>query len=432
MKQQLTKWYDSLHDEDDARVCKDIKEEACQYVPQNYFIILVSQLSTKLADILANGKTVLPWVLNHAGVPDFFLGLLVPIRESGALLPQLVLGAWVRNRPLRKGLFVVGCLLQGACILLMAVVAYLMSGIAAGAAIIVLLLVFSIARALCSLSSKDVLGKCIPKTRRGGLGGYASSLAGGLGILVGLGYAFELFSGDLSTLMLLVGAACAWFVASFLFSRVQEYRGAEEGGEDGVKAALASLSLLRTDKPFRNFVLARCCLMGSGLAAPYFVAAVGSQSGVGWLVVNVGTFIVAASIASFVSGFLWGRWVDQSSRTVMIAVSLLLLLILLCASLISQMQTSINGPLFFCLFFILMLVHQGVRLARKTYLVDLGSGAKRMDYVAVSNTIVGLILLLVGLSTALVGQLSILAVFLLFSFMAALAAFFSLRLPEVQ
>ena len=432
MKKQLTKWYDSLHDEDDARVCKDITDEACRYVPQNYFIILVSQLSTKLADILANGKTVLPWVLNHAGVPDFFLGLLVPIRESGALLPQLILGAWVRNRPQRKGLFVLGSLVQGVCVAMMALVAYLLSGIMAGIAIIMLLLAFSIARALCSLSSKDVLGKCIPKTRRGSLGGYAGSLAGFMGVLIGAGYGFELFSDDSSLLMLLLGAAIAWCFASFLFSRVEEYRGAEDGGADGVKAALDSLSLLRTDRSFRDFVIARCCLMGSGLAAPYCVLAVNAQASASWLVVNVGTFMVAASAASFVSGFVWGRWVDRSSRKVMIAVSLSLAVLLTCAAILVSLNLAYGSVIFLLVFFVLMLIHQGVRLSRKTYLVDLGSGAKRTDYVAVSNTLVGVVLLLVGLLSAIVGQFAMLAVFVVFAVMAGVAGMFSYRLPEVQ
>ena len=37
-----------------------------------------------------------------------------------------------------------------------------------------------------------------------------------------------------------------------------------------------------------------------------------------------------------------------------------------------------------------------MRVGRKTYVVDLATGNKRTDYVAISNTVIGVLLLLVG------------------------------------
>jgi hypothetical protein len=48
------------------------------------------------------------------------------------------------------------------------------------------------------------------------------------------------------------------------------------------------------------------------------------------------------------------------------------------------------------LFFVLGIAHSGVRLGRKTYVLDLAGGQKRTDYVAVSNSVIGLVLLLTG------------------------------------
>lgn len=52
------------------------------------------------------------------------------------------------------------------------------SGVAAGLGILSLLLVFSLARGLCSVVHKDVLGKTVPKTRRGRLAGLSATAAG--------------------------------------------------------------------------------------------------------------------------------------------------------------------------------------------------------------------------------------------------------------
>ncbi|WP_405107995.1 hypothetical protein L0Z65_12330 [Phaeobacter sp. BS52] len=47
--------------------------------------------ATKLADGLIDPKLVLAWLLNAIGAPGYLIGVLVPVRESGSLLPQLAL-----------------------------------------------------------------------------------------------------------------------------------------------------------------------------------------------------------------------------------------------------------------------------------------------------------------------------------------------------
>ena len=47
--------------------------------------------------------------------------------------------------------------------------------------------------------------------------------------------------------------------------------------------------------------------------------------------------------------------------------------------------------------FILAFGHQGVRLGRSTYLVDLADEDTRASYTAVSNTVIGVLLLVYGL-----------------------------------
>ncbi len=52
--------------------------------------------------------------------------------------------------------------------------------------------------------------------------------------------------------------------------------------------------------------------------------------------------------------------------------------------------------------FILGIAHAGVRIGRKTHVVDLAGGDRKSEYVALSNTIIGVLLLVIG---ALVGAL---------------------------
>jgi multisubunit Na+/H+ antiporter MnhF subunit len=73
-----------------------------------------------------------------------------------------------------------------------------------------------------------------------------------------------------------------------------------------------------------------------------------------------------------------------------------------------------------------------VRLGRKTYIVDMAAGNKRTDYVAVSNTIIGIILLITGGISALVSLISVEGIILVLSLIGIVGAFMSSKLPSVE
>ena len=81
--------YDLVTGDENARVCRDISDAACHEQPTNFFIHLISLLANKAGDLIASPKLVLPWLLATLGAPVWMAGMLVPIRESLALLPQL-------------------------------------------------------------------------------------------------------------------------------------------------------------------------------------------------------------------------------------------------------------------------------------------------------------------------------------------------------
>ena len=89
-------------------------------MPGNFFLQVLTQFFTKLGDAIANPKTILAWMLSALGAPGVFTAFLVPIRESGSLIPQLVIAAYVRLQSIRKWTFVLGCLLQAVAVFSMA------------------------------------------------------------------------------------------------------------------------------------------------------------------------------------------------------------------------------------------------------------------------------------------------------------------------
>lgn len=94
--------YDALSAEDDGRVCRDIPDAACNQQPQNFLRHAGALGLSKAADGLSDPKLVLSWLMTHLGVPAALIGLLVPIREAGSLLPQLFTAARIRAMARRK------------------------------------------------------------------------------------------------------------------------------------------------------------------------------------------------------------------------------------------------------------------------------------------------------------------------------------------
>jgi hypothetical protein len=425
--------YGKLVNEEDARVCREIPDEACREVPRNFFLLIGSYVLTKLGDSIANPKTTLTWMMDAIGAPVALTGLLVPIRESGSLIPQLVIAAFVRRQPVRKWVWVVGSLLQAGAVMAMGLIAWSLSGAPAGAAILACLVVFSLARGLSSVAAKDVLGKTIPKTRRGRVNGFSASAAG-LATL-GVGGALVAVGGDdgspVTFLVLLGGAAVLWVAAAALYSNIVEWRGETEGGSNALAEAVGKLTLLREDRPFRNFVIARSLLLCSALSAPYYVIL--ARSHAAGIAGQLGFFIIAGGLASSLSAPFWGRLADWSSRTVMVVAALITSGLGFLAVGIGRFAPGLAAAIWFypTVFFILMVAHSGARLGRKTYVVDLAAGNRRTDYVAVSNTVIGVVLLALGGMGAVAQLVSVPFVILALSALGLAGAAMSWALPEV-
>jgi hypothetical protein len=426
----IDRLYSLIANEEDARVCKDIPDAACREVPRNFFLILAANVLTKLGDLLISPKTVLAWLMSAVGAPAL-VAWLVPIRESGSMVPQMVIAAWVRRKPVRKWFWTLGSFGQAASVVAMAASVRFLEGYTAGASIIAALVVFSLSRGFCSISMKDIQGKCIPKTRRGRLSGLATTLGGTATAILTVLLFWDRSDPTLGfyTLLLLLAGAL-WIIAGFLFAGIEEHEGETGGGANAMEEALHSLSLLRDDAPFRHFVITRALLLCSALASPYFVVLAQKESDAGWM---LGVFLLASSLASSVSASFWGWMADTSSRKVIIRGAAIASGVCIAVGITALAIGRDIGSVWFYpgAFFVLSIAHAGVRLGRKTYLVDMAGGNKRTDYTAVSNTMIGLLLLVTGGLTAVISIFSDIAVILTLGFMGLAGMISAMRLKEV-
>jgi hypothetical protein len=420
-------------DDELAQVCRDLPESACREQPRNYGLHVVSLSLTRVGEGLADTKLVLAWLLDAIGAPTWAIGLLVPVRESLAMLPQLLISARIRRLSIRKTVYVAGCIAQGAAITGFGLVGLTLSGNIAGIIAIGLITAFALGRSLCSISHKDVLAKTVDKGRRGSVSGIAGSIAAVATLLLAVGYSsgyIPLTRPVVATAVMLGGMA--WLLAAFVFGSIREYPGATEGGIDGLAAVAAQLKLLHSDARLQRLILTRGLLLSTALAPPFFIALSGNRepSGLGTL----GLFMMAAAAASLSSSYVWGRLADRSSRRVlMYAAALASLANAVAAFMALAMPGRLDSaPFLPAMLFVLMIAHQGVRLGRTVHVVDMADLDSRATYTALSNSVVGLVLLAGGIFGVIAQWFGVGTVLALFALMAAMAISAAAGLDEVQ
>ncbi len=435
----LNQAYQMLTSEDDGRVCRDIPDSACHHQPKNFFTHALSLSMTKSADGLVDPKLVLSWLLTSLGASPVLIGLLVPVREAGALLPQLFIAEWVRKQSVRKWIWVFGSLLQGLSVAAMALAAIILPANHAALTIIMLLALLAVSRSFCSVSYKDILGKTVSKSTRGTATGTASTIASFTVIGFGLGLATEIIQlNQTNVLIALTLAAGLWIMAALFFIQIAEDSGATDGGENGIKGFINRVGKVWQDHQLRYFIAIRGCLTVTALAPPFLLLlSTSDQNQTAPTLENfdtLGLLILASATAGLISSFVWGKLADRSSRKVLMMASLVAFMALTTSLVIllffpHWLELTLTTPL---LLFVLMVAYQGVRLGRATHLVDMAPSEQRAHYTAVANATIGLLLLFGGVFGWLASQAGLALVLLLFA-LACLSAFLlSIKLKEVQ
>ena len=436
----------------------ELDERTRANLPGNAMRLVGAHALQSSGDQTVNASTVLPWLFHALGVPAALTGLLVPIRESGSMLPQAMLTPVVLRVRQRKWVFVTGALIQSGGVAAMALTAAVGSGLGAGIIILAALAVFSLGRSLTSMSSKDVQGRTMPKGQRGQINGLSTTAAGIVAITLGAGLRI-LSGGQLSAgqiAWVLAAGALLWVAAAAVYASIREpvdpkladdgaasspqrspaRVGAQADGEAPSSNWLRdSVQLLREDKPFRNFVVVRSLLLVSALSPPFLVS-LAATTGAG-AISGLGGFVIASGVSALIGGPIAGRLADRSSRNLMstgAALASAVLVIVVTLTLLPGFDgaSGWGAALFVGSYLALTLIHTGVRVGRKTYLVDMAEGDQRTRYVAVSNSAMGIILLLTGGFSAALSGLGVHWALLFLAGLGVLGVLAARRLPEVS
>lgn len=377
--------------------------------------LLIAGLSlNKLADLLISAKTTLTALLVSVGAPVWMIGWLVPIRESGALLPQVLISICLRKHAQRHIVWRIGMITQVFSVVGMLLSVILFSGFIAGILILASLVLLSLGRSACSLTVKDMEADVAKKGERGNLIGVASTVSGVVTLVIAI--PLVIYDGALTSNILLV-VLCASMLAFILTlicvwpikTRVE------------VENSSENTFSINFDTTIYKFIFVRGLFVHSALVAPYFMI---ERNGDVKELLPI--YIGAEATAALLSSIIWGKIADKSAKLTLRLSGLLALGA--CVGLLFWQTSSIVTSAL--LFFVLSVAHAGVRTGRKTYSLDVKEGHDRTELVGFSNTAIGIILLAFGaLYAALAPALSFSVVYIMAG-MLLLAVATTVILPD--
>jgi MFS family permease len=190
--------------------------------------------------------------------------------------------------------------------------------------------------------------------------------------------------------------------------------------------------LLVKDPELQKFLAARALMISTALTGPVYVSL--AQRETGQTLDGLGWLIIASGLAGSVSSSFWGAFSDRSSRLTMSVAALLAgvlgLTVVVALTLAPVFAESI--AFYAAILFVLGIAHAGVRIGRKTHVVDLAGGDRKAEYVALSNTIIGVLLLAMGLLTGVLLGLGLEVGILVLSILSLLGAAVALIMKPVQ
>ncbi|MCR9144446.1 MAG: MFS transporter [bacterium] len=423
--------YRTLFANDNAADCAGISDAACAIESRSFFWNLANGACSKLAEKLAGPEIVLPLLMTLVGIPAYYVGLLMPVRQAGSLLPQLIAGGGIRRFAIRKWFWSASAAVQAIAIAAILYICLQSRAAELGFAVVAAVLCFSLASGVASISFKEVLAKTIPRGRRGRLLAARATVGGALALSAGAALQWYYLpasqqdaAGALAFAWLLGPAVALWLAAALFFAWIPEESGSTSESDDMLADVLASLHLLR-EHDFLIFLATRGLLLAVPLAMPFFAILALDPAGGGdgnggsgeTAIFRSGALMIAMAGSEILSSTFWGRLADRSSRLAMSAGGLLFTLCCFAPLIGSNFAPQeIAGPdspgwwrwlaagidrefYYTLVFFALGVSYAGVRLGRKTYIVDAAPPEYRSLFVALGNSVIGVLTLVWGASS---------------------------------
>ena len=385
---------------------------------RNFALHLSNGVLIAISETMTDITLITTALVSQLTTSSVLIGLLAPMRDTGWFLPQLFISNLVERVP-RKIVFyqaatvfrVCGWMALVACLLLIEDRTTLLW------AFFICTVVIALTGGMGGISYLTVTAKVIPSGQRGLLFGLREFIGGGLSIFIG-GLSAFILSGNIGELHLsfpknfgvLFAVSTVFFTAGCIaFSLLAEPPDAVPARKTSLTQQLARAAhAIKTDVSFRRYIFTRMALLFARTGMPFITVFAKRHMAVSDAF--IGTMVSITLGSALFAGLLWGRLNDRrGSRPVLIASCLLG--VAQCLLGIALLPTH-SVALLVAALVLGGVSSAGFNVSLITLLLDVVPADQRPLYIGLSNTTLGIVMLLTSLVGLIVDSLGFAACFL--------------------
>lgn len=367
----------------------------------NFHTILGQGTAVDVSYQLTSAKLFLPFLYMALGAPILFAGLILPVVQVSNLISQMVCAPLFVRPLLRKWYMILGIVATAVALIVVAIATYSAQAVWLAPVFLFAAAIMGTSQGLSTLAYQDLIGRILPRDRRGRLLFSQAALAAVFTIIIAV--ASKLFGEHPNAIgehleMLWAGIALS-LVAALITILIRETppqnksaRGAPAPKATDAKKGLlpdyiARLSVALRIDWFRRFLIARMLFLSIEMAMPFYAlhAATYHAQHKG----SLSTFVIGSCLGIIAGGMVWQRVARVSMPAVMALASLIA-----CAAGGLAIATYLVPDLRLVwlhggVFLLIAMANEGTRNARKLYIVEFTSDEERPYYIALSNVFIG-------------------------------------------
>ena len=383
-------------------------------------------LSITLAMIDFN--TVFPALITDLGGSKIVFGILYSIMLGAPYILSFLFGHFLSRHRYRRKFLILGIYLRAFAFLGMAAVTYFLGAAHPQlvlASFFAWILLFSLSGGLAGISYNDIIGKLLPKGKRGALFAakqFASSLAAfGGGLIVARVFSAQTMTFPVTHAATLFIGFSGLIIASLAFWFLREPASpviVEEDRPSFFSMLRQVPEILRRNREFSRFIVVENLSSFGLMIMPFYMIFAREHFVISDL--YIGRYLLFQIAGTVLSNLLWGVVAGRlgAKRVVWIC------LILGATIPFVALGLSYASPnLFAITFFLMGFVMSGRRVGFEPYLLDIIPSAERAVFLGIRGTMNFLVVLLPFLGGILIQLVGYIPVFILVSGMLLIASY---------
>ncbi len=408
-------------------------------IRRSFILGVVNGALFEFAERLIDPPLVLTWFVSRLTSSNLLVGLVAPLGDAGWFLPQVFIAGLVQRMPRKMLSYTLAAVVRAISWSLVAVAVWLVGDPAL--LLVTFFILYGVARLAAGLGGLgffEVVAKTIPANRRGSFFAWRMLTGGLLGLGAGVvtQEVLNRFAFPRGHALLFVVYTAVIIPAMLAFIIIREPPGTAVSHTPTLRQQLRrARQLLRTDAVFRRYMGMRTALGLAGIALPFY--GVYARNVLGAPEGMVGIYVAVRVGAGLLANLPWGSLGDRKgNRLVTLWLSLgSALTALLALALAGWVATSPSrGPWLPYLALPIFLLNGALApasmLVGSNFLLELVPETERSLYLGLSNTLIGIVVLISGFGGLVVDLLGYTGLFGLSAFLCLLAWWWSRGLPE--